>query len=314
MNLLFVDHECHKKTGSAAFFLNTLRQLFEVAEHYYSQYYKTGAANVVQGYDGVIVWEFPLSRRRFFFPGKRNVFVPMYDNEWASYWQWKRIAWSGMGVISFCEKVSRHARRCGVTNLLDVRYFPDPCSFPQVQGNPKRVFLWERGQIGRDIAERLFPRSSGYELDVKGANEFLSREAYFERIAKCGIVLAPRCKEGIGMAFLEAMAMGKCVVANDDATMNEYIVDGENGILFSLSDTHEIDKTVVDRIHAKVGRFCKELRAGWVQDSARINEFIAIQRPVTLSLVSQIKLVLSYPLYLAEGFLHVISTMMFKGD
>lgn len=37
----------------------------------------------------------------------------------------KRIAWSGMGVVSFCEKVTEHARRCGVTNILDVRYFPD---------------------------------------------------------------------------------------------------------------------------------------------------------------------------------------------
>ena len=111
MKLLFIDHECHRKTRSAEFFLNVLRGAFEISEHYYSQHYRTGAEDAVDGFDGAVIWEFPISRRRFYFPGKVNVFVPMYDNEGASYWQWKRIAWSGMGVISFCGKVSEYARR-----------------------------------------------------------------------------------------------------------------------------------------------------------------------------------------------------------
>ena len=135
MKFLFIDHECHKKTRSAEFFLDVVRKGFAVDEHYYANYYKTGANNAISGYDGAIVWEFPIARNKFYFPGKANVFVPMYDNEWASFWQWKRIAWSGMGVISFCDKVSVHARRCGVKNILDVRYFPDPTAFPQVQGD-----------------------------------------------------------------------------------------------------------------------------------------------------------------------------------
>ena len=215
MKMLFIDHECHRKTCSANFFLGIVRKTFNVVEHYYSRYYHTGSRKAAKNCDIAVIWEFPISRLRFFFPGKRNVFVPMYDNEWASFWQWKRIAWSGMGVISFCGKITRHARRCGVKNILDIRYFPDPSNLPQKEGDPKRIFLWERGEINQTIAEQLFPPLKGYSFDIKRSDEFLARETFLERVARCGIVIAPRRKEGIGMAFLEAMAMGKCVVAND---------------------------------------------------------------------------------------------------
>jgi len=251
--------------------------------------------------DGAIIWEFPISRFRFFFRGKRNVFVPMYDNEWGSYWQWKRIAWSGMGVISFCGRVSDHARRCGVTNILDVRYFPDPAMLPQKKGDPKRVFLWERGEINRSVAERLFPPTDGYVFDVKGADEFLSREAYLERMSKCGIVIAPRRKEGIGMVFLEAMAMGKCVVANDDATMNEYITDGENGILCNVSMPLRIDENIVARVMENVGTHSEILRTAWLDDAKKICDFVGNQDVCRLSALNFIRFFFSYIAYLAEG-------------
>ena len=231
----------------------------------------------------------------------------MYDNEWGSYWQWRRIAWSGMGVISFCDKVSKHARRCGVKNILDVRYFPDPESLPQTKGDPMRVFLWERGEIDRYFAERLFPPSEGYVLDVKGADGFLSRDAYLERMSNCGIVIAPRRKEGIGMAFLEAMAMGKCVVAHNDATMNEYIKDGENGILFNIDDPRPISAAAVLRVLGNVGKSVAELRARWVEADNGVPAFVESLPPCCPSTADRLKIALSYPLYLAEGVVRVLA-------
>lgn len=301
MKLLFIDHECHRRTGSAGFFLEVIRRAFNVEEYYYSKYYRTCPLIVAKGCDVVVIWEFPISRRRFFFTGKKNVFVPMYDNEWGSYWQWKRIAWSGMGVISFCDKVSEHARRCGVTNILDVRYFPDPVGLPHEKGDPKRVFLWERGEIDRSIAERLFPPSDGYVFDVKAADEFLERDAYLERMSKCGIVIAPRRKEGIGMAFLEAMAMGKCVVANNDATMNEYIKDGDNGILFSLQDPKRVDEKIVLHVMDNVGRCIGGLRERWLEDANKICHFVSSQRPCNMSVGDMVKQTFAYFAYLVEG-------------
>lgn len=299
--LLFIDHATHLTTQSTRFLVDVLRSSFDVAELPYERIYDTGATKAMRGLNVAVVFEFPIARGRFYFPGKVNVFVPMYDNEWGSVWQWRRLAASGMGVVSFCGKVSAHARRCGVTNLLDVRYFPDPAALPQTAGDPKRVFLWERGGVSREQAERMFPASDGYTLVVKGANEFLPRADYLARLASCGVVLAPRRKEGIGMAFLEAMAMGKCVVAHDDATMNEYIVDGESGLLVDFDRPARIASERVARARAGVAAAAARHRARWVEDEAKIVPFIVGQRPCRPGLVARAKIALEYPLYLAEG-------------
>lgn len=306
MKLLFIDHECHAATRSAEFFLNILKQQFVVETCYYSKAYKTGAERLMPSYDTAIIWEFPISRRNFFFSGKCNIFVPMYDNEWASKWQWKRIAWSGVGVISFCDKVSNHARKCGVRNILDVRYFPDPASLPQKCGDRKRVFLWERGGIDLTTAKVLFPPEKGYTFDIKHDSESLERYAYLNRLAKCGVVIAPRRKEGIGMSFLEAMAMGKCVVAHNDATMNEYISNEENGILFNADAPQAISVDTITHVLQNVASSAQKLRASWLSDSQKINSFIAAQRPCTPSLLANLKLATSYPLYLAEGAMNAL--------
>jgi len=303
MKILFVDHECHKKTRSAEFFLDVLRKEHEVCEHYYSKHYRTGLPVPVAGCDVVIAWEFLVSRRKFHLPGNKNIFVPMYDNEWGSYWQWKRIAWSGIGVISFCDKITAHARRCGVTNILDVRYFPDPAQLPRETGERNRVFLWERGEFGKSLAERLFPQSEGYVLEIKSDGEFISRDEHLVRMSKCGIVIAPRRKEGIGMAFLEAMAMGKCVVANNDATMNEYIKNGKSGILFSCGDIKPIREEDVDAVRAQIGDYAVDMRARWIRDAAKINDFLARQPEIHLTFVDRLKIFLAYPLFLLEGAL-----------
>jgi len=310
--LLFIDHECHRKTRSADFFLDVLRRAFSVKEHYYSRHYRTGSENEVADNEFVVVWEFPISRRKFFFAGRKNIFVPMYDNEWGSFWQWKRIAWSGMGVISFCTKVSAHARKCGVKNILDVRYFPDPERFPHGRGDFKRVFLWERGDVSRTIAEKLFPPSNGYVFDVKCADEFLDRDAYLKRMSQCDIVIAPRRREGIGMAFLEAMAMGKCVVACNDATMNEYIKDGKSGILFNPCAPKPIDAAMIRDVLGSVTQAVAGLSADWRADEDKINAFLMSQQPCNPSFANRLKITLSYPLFLAEGMLHVLKERLYR--
>ena len=312
MKWLFIDHEYHKRTGSAKFFLDIVRKSFSVDEHYYNRYYHTQAEKVAADYDGVIIWEFPISRNKFFFRGKKNVFVPMYDNEWASYWQWKRIAWSGMGVISFCDKVMTHAKRCGVKNIIDVRYFPDPAELPQISGDLKRVFLWERGEVGRTNVERMFPSGAGFSFDIKPQDEILPRDVYLRRLAECGIVVAPRRKEGIGMAFLEAMAMGKCVVAHNDATMNEYIKNGETGILFNADRPTVITESQVLSVRSNIHESKDQLYGVWLDDMKKICDFIFAQKPCAPSLLNRLKILLSYPMYLVEGVWYILTNKFKK--
>lgn len=42
MKLLFIDHECHKKTHSAEFFLSVVRKAFDVVEHWHSMICSSG--------------------------------------------------------------------------------------------------------------------------------------------------------------------------------------------------------------------------------------------------------------------------------
>ena len=89
------------------------------------------------------------------------------------------------------------------------------------------------------------------------------------------------------MSFLEQIAMGKCVIANDDGTMNEYLEDGESGILrkfrgsclpVSMSEIEKVRRNVHDR--------AVSLYARWLEDRRRIIPFIrnAIERNVPVRL------------------------------
>ena len=59
-------------------------------------------------------------------------------------------------------------------------------------------------------------------------------------LEKYALYIAPRIYEGIGMSFLKAMALGRCVIAVDNPTMNEYIQHGNTGLLFDINNTESI--------------------------------------------------------------------------
>ena len=306
MKILFVDHASHLKTHSADFFLDILRESFDVDVFYYEKTYGFSIPQEkIDKSDLVIFWEFLYNRHSLGIPGKRCVFVPMYDNEWGSKWQWKRIAASGMSVISFCDAITRHAKKYGVKDILDLRYFPNPADFPQAYGEPKRVFLWERGEISLSSVKSLLPPSDGYVFDVKKANEFLPKEEYLNRLSKCEIVIAPRMKEGIGMAFLEAMAMGKCIVAHDDATMNEYIQDGKTGVLRDFNNPTKLaTASDIANVRDNVKSAVEAAFERWQKESATIVPFIekaANLAPIqTGSPIDMFR----YMLFLCEGALY----------
>jgi hypothetical protein len=71
------------------------------------------------------------------------------------------------------------------------------------------------------------------EAQKKATEQWGSHAEHLKRIAESQIFIAPRRFEGIGMAFLEAMAMGCVVVAENQATANEYILHGSTGLLYA---------------------------------------------------------------------------------
>ena len=293
--ILLVDHVCHKTTKSFDFFAALLRRSFEVEIFYYERHYRVRIPKDKLAWADVIVYlEFLPSRFRIAEPGKHCVFVPMYDNEWGSEWQWRRIADSGMAVVSFCGRITEHARKCGVKDLLDVRFALPPSPAP---GNPRVAVLWDRGQVGINQVRKLFAPSDLDKLivlrrpgggkapepipdEVREAyhvelheGDYLPDEEYRTLLADPGVYIAPRFTEGIGMSFLEALAAGKIVVAHKDATMDEAVEDGVNGRLVDMRNSARVTLPATDpatRLDKAEERFAR-----WKKDEERILAFFA---------------------------------------
>lgn len=284
MNILFVDHSCHLKTKSTLFFIDILKREHTVSVHYYDKCYKCQIPKeAIDIADLIIFLEFLPGRFHIAIEGKPCLFIPMYDNEWGSKWQWKRIAKCGMSVLSFCDAVTRHAIECGVTNIITVHYALDPDLYSgQANGDPRRAIFWDRGNFDIDKIKSLF--AQGAVDDIYFQHDFLPKDEHEAMLSQFGTYIAPRAKEGIGMAFLEQLARGKCVIANNDATMNEYIKDGENGILrdFNSKNQRPITAAEILRIHANAKDYARSLFARWKAEEDSILPFITLASQHTI--------------------------------
>ena len=313
MHILFVDIDFHLTTKSADFFLKILRSFFEVETHYYHAAYD---ANIPQEKidraDIIIVWQTMLERKDFVVNGKPCIFIPMYDDDWGSRFQWKRIGLSGAHIISFCNAISKRAIRGGVPSnrLLDLRFAYNPDDFNGFEGDPDVAAIWDRGFFGMHEFKQMFPprffkkillirrpqpdlRFQPISQNDKLAyniviieSEFIPKQDYLQLIKEPGVFLAPRPKEGIGMSFLEALAMGKCVIAHDDASMNEYIIDGKNGLIRNFyGNIFPISKADILSVRNYTKTYSKAQYNRWIADKEKIVSFInetALNPPVKI--------------------------------
>ncbi len=327
MNILLVDHACHRLTKSFLFLNRLLSKRFTTETFYYEQHGKCEIPpEKIQQAEWIVFLEFLPWRFRLGIPGKKCLFVPMYDNEWGSVWQWRRIAVANMYILSFSEHVTHHALKCGVKkeNLLSVQFSPNPHAYQNMQGDPRKLLFWERGDFSFETVKKLFlpedltkvlvlrhpeeginrneiseEDKTAYKVTIQETG-FLPDQEYKELISEYGLVIAPRFKEGIGMAFLEAMAMGKVVIAHNDGTMNEVIECGRNGWLLDLKHPKRLDIGSLQKIHATdVNRV--EAYTRWCNDKQRILDFISSSKCTSFRSVVRTRQMIRFVFYLFEG-------------
>lgn len=301
MKILFVDHACHLKTKSTGFIVDILRRQHDVDEHYYERCYHCNLPKDKVAWADVIVFlEFLPYRFACGVPGKKCVFIPMYDNEWGSKWLWRRLAMLGMNVVSFCRAVGNHARRYGVQNVLDVQYAKDPAKYVGLAGNSRVGVFWDRHSIAPENVRKLFPKGTLDKLIVY--DKFLPREEFDAMTREVGVYVAPRFSEGIGMSFLEPLAMGKCVIAHDAPTMNEYIVNGKNGILVDMRNPRQITAEEIEKAKQGVAASAQALYNQWVADQDRMLEFFnKLETAAPLRSPWSLKSMVTYLFYWIEG-------------
>lgn len=183
-----------------------------------------------------------------YFPGLSLI---RHDNKLRSFdkaFFWYRGDVRISAVCKFC-------RDLGVKSLT-IMFHPDPHHLP----------------IGLESKESVYNWSGG--LDVKFIDWLPSRSDLFPVLLNHDFYFAPRHYEGIGMSFLEAMAIGLIVVAPNLPTHNEYIVHGYNGLLHDNESILPINSTIDFRsMLTCVHEYMEHGRNSWV--SVRDNELFS---------------------------------------
>ncbi len=297
--IVFVGHSYHGKTKSTDFILQYLKKFYDVEvildESWQGDNEKFPDVSFIDdSYLAVIFWQ-NLPKKEILDTIKNDniIFFPMYDacgTLGFDYWFNLR----GLKIINFSKTLNTKLARWGF-ETMHVQYFPDLHEF--LPGKKDEVFFWQRlTGINFDLISKLFAKTSvkmhlhkvidpgqefqqptneqEKEFQIAYSDWFETREEMWDVIKQNGIYVAPREYEGIGMSFLEAMSMGKAVVAVNNPTMNEYIEDGKNGYLFDLKNPKAIDFSNIEEIQKNAYEFMQKGFEKWEKDKQGIIDFI----------------------------------------
>jgi hypothetical protein len=228
--------------------------------------------------------------------------APMYDGETFNPGRWKQLTLLGVRIVAFARPIQVQAVRFGLPSL-HVRYFPEPAGGRRALRVPARIFIWDRGSLPVPLLASLFAPSQVDRIVYRGLlgeggevprelaaryrveplpGRFLPREEYRQLLETVDVYVAPRRREGIGLTFLEALAMGKCVVAYDEATMNEYVTHGTNGLLFTETSSFPLDLQGLPTMADGILALRDECHAAWRRSQEELRAFLSLparQRP-----------------------------------
>ena len=100
--------------------------------------------------------------------------------------------------------------------------------------NQPELKLIVKAQIERRM--KFLERAVRKDPRVELVLEDLPTDVHLQMFADADVCMAPARWEGLGLHLYEAIAFGQPIVCNDDAPMNELVVDGVNGILVPSHD------------------------------------------------------------------------------
>jgi glycosyltransferase involved in cell wall biosynthesis len=295
--IVYIGHSYHDRTKSTVFLIEYLKQFYDVEEILDESWQGKPFVDlsfIDENYLGVIFLQVLPSKKIIQNIKNDNIiYFPMYDQSGKlklGYWSDYR----NLKIINFSKDLHGKLERWGFESMF-VQYFPKPDEF--IPGNKNEVFFWQRRtQINIKTILKLFKkddlkihihktidpshefiqpsREEEEKFKITYSDWFDTREDMWGVIKQKGIYVAPREYEGIGMSFLEAMAMGKAVIAVDNPTMNEYIEHNKTGYLFNLKKPVKIDLSNIEEVQKNTYKYMQEGYEKWEKDKIKIIKFI----------------------------------------
>ena len=299
MDIVFLGRKTHLRTKSDLFFIELLKEIGNVtifrSEEFRSREL-VKKINLLKP-NMVIFFQLPpsVSKHLYFIRCKNFYWVPMWDGYNQPNFR-KQLAYRffEVKVISFCRKVYELALSMKLKTIF-VQYFPKPILFAKKvlkEKPPYKVFFWQRiSSLGIHEVIRVFGRKNIEKIIYKsdpGINpnlmkfsklekldEWLSDSLYEEKVRESDFYFAPRFKEGIGFSYLKAMAVGTPVIAYDAATMNEYIKNGLNGLLYDDHFIFNTDLKSPSILQKGLSDTCLVHYQNWLNSKEQIKQFLS---------------------------------------
>jgi len=297
---LYLGLPYHQKTKSNQFVLQMLKEHYAIDE-VYQDFLVNDCILEAKEYDYLICWQVMPSRSFINqISYKKAILFPMYDavvgttkEMWMDY--------SDFITINFSKTLHEKLLTYGVQSYY-IQYFPEPKKITN-WGEQNSLFFWQR--IHEVNINLLLKVCSGLDLHHVHIHKALDPEKFFiepredldytftysdwfddkeemnELILSSAFYAAPRLYEGIGMSFLEAMAMGRCVVAPNLPTMNEYIEDGKTGFLYDVENAFPISPVDIARIQQNTYQYICDGYEKWTREKSNIIEWIENGTPNT---------------------------------
>lgn len=296
-SLLFIGHSYHEKTRSSEFIISLLSETYDI-KILYDESWSGGVFPDVlalqRDYDVIVFWQTILDRSKLKKLRHENiVFFPMFD----AVHDWGIEAWRPyrrVKIICFSSTLYKRLSQWGF-NLLYVKFFPSVGEF--CPGSKKEVFFWQRINtinintivklVGDNCVDIHLHKVLDYKNDFIDADQsdikkhnitysqwFKNKMDMTNLIKNKGIYIAPRLYEGIGLSFLEAMAMGKAVVAVNNPTMNEYIEHEKTGYLYDINNLYSLDLKNINNVQQSTYFYMQKGFEQWNKNKYSIVDFI----------------------------------------
>ena len=294
MNVAFLANTYHlTKTRSSQFFIDLLQAWF--GEVTVVPHQDVWARLPGTRWDLIVVWQHQFKPEELEAFGARSVvLVPMFDDcpKDREYW----VRYRGFKVLCFSRTLADLLVSWGHDCFRAVYRPSVPRDLARFDDG-LRGFFWPRTtgldwrHVGPLVASTkwtsfhlhsahtpagaMLPVAAQIQTkDFQRTDWFDRPEDYAQALAGVNVFFAPRRFEGIGMAVLEALALGQCVVAPDCPTANEYITSGTDGILFDPDHAAPLDFSQAKEL-GRAARLAAEAgRSEWERSLPALKAFL----------------------------------------